>query len=138
MLVIFGIIGHCRGEELTKIRVQDVKEQGELVMVTIPETQFSTQRQFIIGKNLSRIVKKYTSLRPKNVVSNRYFLIYRIGKCIPQPMGKNTVLPTPKDIAEWLQLKDPNLYTGHAIKRIAASSPVEAANRIMQLQNLGE
>ena len=48
------------------------------------------------------IVRKYVSLRPKVSKCNRFFLGYKHGKCINQPMGINTLGDTPKKIAKFL------------------------------------
>jgi len=60
-------------------------------------------------------------LRPANVKSDRFFLNYKNGKCAKQVIGKNKIENMPKEIAKYLNLPDPQAYTGHSIRRTSAT-----------------
>lgn len=134
--MIFGISGRCQGEEMTRIHIQDVKEQGELTMVTLRQNKSKTQRQFVIDSELSKIVKKYSILRPENILSSRYFLSYSDGKCSHHPLGKNPISLTPRDIAKWLNLENPSSYTGHALRRLSGNLSPTVGNSMMDFRHL--
>lgn len=60
-------------------------------------------------------------LRPVDVVHNRFFLYYDKGKCTRQPVGINSMGKVPNTIATWLELPQPELYTGHSFRRTSAT-----------------
>ena len=49
-------------------------------------------------------------MRPSNLDTKRFFLAYRNGKCIRQPIGINKFADFPREIAEWLKLDNPRSY----------------------------
>ncbi|XP_017887390.2 uncharacterized protein LOC108629304 [Ceratina calcarata] len=79
-----------------------------------------TERSFIIEGELVGVVNAYQALRPRNSTSDRFFLTYRKGKCINQPLGKNRLGCMPREIAKFLKLKNPDEYTGHCFRRSSA------------------
>ena len=89
--------------------------------VILRDARNSSTRYFFIEGGPLQWVRAYQALRPKNVTADRFFLAYRNGKCITQPLGKNKFGLMPKEIAEFLQLPNPQMYTGHAFRRSPAS-----------------
>ena len=65
------------------------------------------------------------SVRPSTTTVDRFFLTYRNGRCINQPIGKNKVGKMPHDIAKFLHLPNPELYTGHSFRRSSATLCVQ-------------
>jgi hypothetical protein len=61
-------------------------------------------------------VQKYKELRPENVLHSRFFINYQHGRCTVQPIGRNKFLNAPKAIANFLNLKDAESYTGHSFR----------------------
>ena len=53
---------------------------------------------------------EYIQLRPTDVNTTRFFLSYRDGKCIRQPIGINKFGDFPRQIAEFLKLDKPETY----------------------------
>ncbi|KAJ8914382.1 hypothetical protein NQ315_017472 [Exocentrus adspersus] len=51
----------------------------------------------------------------------RFFVAYTRGKCTVQCVGVNTFGKIPSEIAAYLQLPNPQLYTGHSFRRSSAS-----------------
>ena len=58
-------------------------------------------------------------MAPKHVTTDKFFLTYRDGKVINLPMGKYTIGMIPKVMATYLQLENPESYTGHALPIIS-------------------
>ena len=135
--MIFGVIGCLRGEEIKEVKVQHVKEEGSVIIVDSPFTKNNTARQFTIDAVFSKIVKKYQELRPKNYSGDRFFLNYQKLKCTKQPIGKNKIAGVPKEIATWLNLPNPSLYTGHALRRTSATVLSNTGGTMMDVKHLG-
>ncbi|KAL7299553.1 hypothetical protein TKK_0007631 [Trichogramma kaykai] len=76
------------------------------------------------------------NLRPKKCPTNRLFLTYRDGKCTNQPVGINKIGSIPNAIAKFLNLSDPDLYTGHSFRRTSATLLVEAGDDITNVKKL--
>ncbi|KAJ8913992.1 hypothetical protein NQ315_008984 [Exocentrus adspersus] len=77
--------------------------------------------------------KKYAELRPSNVPVRRFFFNYQNQKCTRQPVGINKFGNIPKQIATFLHLKGPHLYTSHCFRRSSATIVVDAGADITTL-----
>lgn len=110
--MIFGVLGGCCAHELVSLTVQDVERHGKLLLVNIRETKTKVARSFTISGSYYEIVKRYADLRPKKCVSNRFFVKHRQTKCTVQVIGINKFRGIPREIANYLQLAEPNRYTG--------------------------
>lgn len=120
MALIFGVCGACRSDELTRVTMNDIKDHNGLFLVTVPSTSVNTTRSFTIDGDFYRTVQKYMDLRPSNVITNRFFLNYQNGKCTVQVIGKNKFARMPKQIARFLELPDPDSYTGHSFRKTSS------------------
>lgn len=114
---VLGVLGACRREELTNLSINNVETQGNLLLVHIPNTRTQQPRSFVISGEFKMIVEKYLALRPANLTHSRLFLNYQRGKCTAQPIGINKIGQYPKNIAQYLDLPNPELYTGHSYRR---------------------
>lgn len=122
-----GYSGACRREELTNMSIDDVQCRPHLVTVSVPKTKNNVPRQFMItNPDWIDLIKKYTALRPKTVIHKRFFLTYRNGHCVNSPIGINTIGKVSRKIAEFLQVPNPELFTGHCFRR---SSATQLANQ---------
>ncbi|XP_043461530.1 uncharacterized protein LOC122498058 [Leptopilina heterotoma] len=135
--LIFGISGACRREELSKIKMEDVLHEGNLLLIKIPNTKTKTPRSFTVEGEFREIVSKYESLRPKNANSNKFFLNFQKGKCTTQVIGKNKFGKMPSEIAKYLDLENPELYTGHSFRRTSATLLADSGADIIALKRLG-
>ena len=114
-------MGACRCCELLNLKTSDVKVYDDMLFITLNVTKGKIRkRSFTVtndpnGFNYYDIVRSYMKLRPANCSTDRFFLGYRIGKCINQPIGKNTISAMPMKIAEPLELDTPKEYTGMAL-----------------------
>jgi len=140
--LIIGLEGACRREEITNLLVTNVKDEGICFQVVIPNTKTKVSREFFItsgniaGLNLVDVVRKYIKLRPNNYEHNRFLVGYRAGKCIKQPIGINTVGSVPKLIAKFLQLPNPEKYTGHCFRRSSTSILADCGADLLTVKRL--
>ena len=112
-------------------------EQGQLLLVSLPDTKNSKPRSFTINEEFAKIINKYRILRPKNATVDRFFLNFQNGKCSIQPIGKNKIAGMPKHIAAWLKLPNPENYTGHAYRRTGATLLANGEGTMLDLKLLG-
>ncbi|KAG5878400.1 hypothetical protein JTB14_028692 [Gonioctena quinquepunctata] len=93
MGLFVGIAGVCRKQELTNLTCDNVKVQGNVYHIEIPDTKknnsYLTSGGFE-GVNLVDIVRRYKLLRLSSVDYRRLFVEFRQGVCMNLPMGINT------------------------------------------------
>lgn len=135
--LIFGVNGACRGNELVNIKVNDIKKHADLLLINLPDTKTNRERSFIVREDYARIVEKYQALRPSNINTNRFFIGYSNGKCTRQVIGKNKISAMPKEIAKYLKLQNPELYTGHCLRRTSASLLADSGADMAQIKRHG-
>lgn len=121
--------------------VNDIEDRGSVLVITIPKTKTNKKRIFTIVDDdvVSALVvyKKYAALRPGNVHHSRFFLQYRNKACTVSPVGKNTFGAIPKKIAEYMQLPNPERYTGHTFRRTSATLLADSGADITCLKRHG-
>ena len=132
-----GIMGACRSNELHLMKVKDVQDLGTTILVTIPKTKTKIIRRFTITGDYYGICKKYINLRPTNIEDTAFFLNYQNGKCTSQRIGINKFGSTGKVIATFLKLPNPNIYTGHSLRRTSATLLIDAGGDITALKRHG-
>ncbi|CAH0406004.1 unnamed protein product [Chilo suppressalis] len=141
VVLIIGITGACRINELTLLNVNNVSKYShnsdELLLINVLNTKTKKDRNFVIRKEYVNIVQKYQALRPSNTPIERFFLQYRNGKCIRQPMGQNKIGSIPREIATFLGLLEPPLYTGHCFRRTSATLLAESGADLLSLKRHG-
>ncbi|XP_062558992.1 uncharacterized protein LOC134223803 isoform X2 [Armigeres subalbatus] len=127
VVLIVGVFGACRREEILKLTLNDVEDNGHSVKITIPNSKTKVSRQFVIGNgstsdvDVLKLFRLYAQKRPTDTPHSRFFIGYRYGKCTRQAIGINTIAQMPKQIAEILKLPSPQAYTGHCFRRSSAS-----------------
>ncbi|CAH0552504.1 unnamed protein product [Brassicogethes aeneus] len=139
VILIFGICGACRRQEIRNIKTEDVENTGKSFIVKIVESKTKTSRSFVISDEFYPICKKYLSLRPSGGDTNKlpFFLNYINEKCTKQPVGINKIGSVPKNIAEFLGLPNKELYTGHCLRRSSATILVDAGGDLLALKRHG-
>ncbi|KAB0804760.1 hypothetical protein PPYR_01730 [Photinus pyralis] len=142
VVLIFGLYGACRRDELLKLIVDDIEDHEKYALVKLQDTKTHTSRSFIIpdangSLNPYEIYKKYAKLRPLDVGTRRFFLGYRKGKCVAQPAGMHTIGGVPRKVAEFLGLDHPEKYTGHCLRRSGASMVAESAGNLLPVKQIG-
>jgi integrase len=64
----------CRRHELTNMKVEDVQDRGDVIIIKIPDTKTKKPRTSCITEPLwINILKKYKSLRPPGIQHTRFF-----------------------------------------------------------------
>lgn len=139
---MLGIAGGCRREELYSMKINHIQDTGAQLVVTIPETKTNIKRVFTVvnegeGINFLEIFRKYIKLRPKDMKENILFVGYRGGKCIQQRVGVHTIGGIPKKIAQFLNLQNPEGYTGHCFRRTSATLLANAGVGLSVLKRHG-
>ncbi|XP_031335256.1 uncharacterized protein LOC116165099 [Photinus pyralis] len=141
--LIIGLNGACRCDELIKLTLHDIQDNGDILVVKIPDSKTKMQRRFVItnetisGTSVHGIYRKYVSLRSVKTEHTRFFVNYVKGKCTTQVIGKNTIAKIPYKIAKYLELPDAEGYTGHSFRRTSASLLVDAGGDLLSLKRHG-
>lgn len=143
VVLIFGLYGACRRDELLKLTVDDVEDHKKYMLVSLQQTKTYTPRSFVIPDTASSSINPYAiyctyaGLRPRNIGTRRLFLGYRNGKCIAQPAGMHIIGGVPKKVAEFLALEHPEDYTGHCLRRSGASMVAESCGNLLPVKKIG-
>ncbi|XP_063387680.1 uncharacterized protein LOC134673610 [Cydia fagiglandana] len=139
VILIIGINGGCRTNELMNLTVDGIEKHSDtLMLIKLSNSKTSTDRSFVVREEYVKIIEEYQSLRPPNTKTDRFFLQYHKGKCIRQPMGVNKIGGTPRDIATYLKLQDPQDYTGHCFRRTSASLLADSGADLSSLKRHGD
>lgn len=143
MGLIIGIAGACRKQELADLTCENVKDERSVFHIEIPNTKTNISRDFFVtsggieGVNLVDIVRQYKTLRPTNTNHCRFFVGFRQGVCIRQPVGIHTFGGMPKTIASFLNLPHPEVYTGHCFRRSSTSMLADSGADLLTVKRHG-
>ena len=69
--------------------------------------------------------------------TNKFFQQYRDGICKNQNIGINTFGGMPKIVAKYLQLENPELYTGHTFRRTSATLLADTGASLLTIKRHG-
>lgn len=141
VVLIIGIAGALRGIEIFQIKNADVVDNGNVLQIEVRDTKNHTDRRFVVV-NSERIkyvdiLKKYASLRPESRTDERYLVAYKNGKCVNNPVGIHKIRGIPCEAAKFLGKTDPQLYTGHALRRTGATILADSGATLVQLKQHG-
>ncbi|XP_054277439.1 uncharacterized protein LOC128996267 isoform X1 [Macrosteles quadrilineatus] len=144
VVLILGVAGACRRNELTKMLIDDIDDKGSILIVKVADSKTNQKRIFTLSDDddldisYLELYRKYLKLRPVDVPTRRLFLKYTKGVCIRQPVGVNSIGKIPTEVATFLKLPNPERYTGRCFRRTSATLLVEASRgNILQLKRLG-
>lgn len=113
----------------------DVRD--DIIIFKIPTSKNGSSRKFVVIEPLwIQVVKKYLGRRPTPDMP-KVFIGFRGAKPTRQNMGHNTISQTPKTIATFLKLQDPESYTGHTFRRSSATILAENGGDILTLKRHG-
>lgn len=133
-----GYNGGCRREELTNMSIDDIEYKSDSIIVSVPKTKNNITRIFAVTDiQWIDLIKKYVSLRPNNVTHKRFFLTYRNGYCVTSPIGINIMGKVSKNIAAFLKLPNPELFTGHCFRRSSATHLANCGGDILTIKRHG-
>lgn len=112
-----------------------VTDTGQEIVVRIPESKTYTAKLFpILSKTSIGIIRRYIALRPTNSPTARFFILQRGNRCFGQPIGKNTIALMPRRIASFLNLENPNSYTGHSFRRSSTTMAADAGATLEEMK----
>ncbi|XP_043267094.1 uncharacterized protein [Venturia canescens] len=74
VILIFGVCGCLRCDEITNMKVEDVEDLTDKYLVSINYNKNDYAGQFSIGNLFYDTVKKYISLGPSDKFSDRFFI----------------------------------------------------------------
>ncbi|CAH1126100.1 unnamed protein product [Ceutorhynchus assimilis] len=116
--LVFGVAGACGGQELVRLKITDIVDMNDKLLVTLPVPKKT--RSFLITKHLD-IYRKYTAARPPGMNSPRFFFKYAAGKSYKQVIGIHKFGKMPQEIAKFLKLPNAIEYTGHCLRRTSGA-----------------
>lgn len=133
-----GYAGACRRDEITNMSTDDIDYKEDTILVRVPKTKTNVARLFVItDAHWLHLIKKYANLRPIGIVTKRFFLMYRDGRCAKSPIGINKISQVPCMIANFLNLDNAEQYTGHCFRRSSASSLANNGADLITIKNHG-
>ncbi|XP_015127125.1 uncharacterized protein LOC107048471 [Diachasma alloeum] len=135
--LIVGIHGLCRRKELHQLTIDLIEDHGTYLNFVLDKTKFNKNRDFSLTGEYCNIVRKYLSLRPHDLRERNLFVQYQNGKCRRQVIGIHTIGAFPKKMATFLNLPNPEKYTGHSFRRSGATVAAEAGLDFLSLKKLG-
>ncbi|XP_069701502.1 trichohyalin-like isoform X3 [Periplaneta americana] len=135
--LIMGVFGALNREELCQMSLNNIQDLGTTLVVKIPNTKTNIPRTFTIVGEYLNFYRKYVALRPTNISHERLFIKYTSDKCFNQPVGINTFGKMPSKVAEFLELPDPSLYSGHCFRRTSASLLADSGDDLSIMKRLG-
>jgi hypothetical protein len=131
VVAIISVHGALRVSEVANLTFMDVEDKGDKgfqVWIRSSKTDKAAKGwAFMIipdkftQRDPVKVIRKYISLVPESSRSGRFIRMFRSGKIIKTPVGKNTLGLIPRKIAEFLKLDDPQEYTGHSFRRTSAT-----------------
>ncbi|XP_043267093.1 uncharacterized protein [Venturia canescens] len=137
VILIFGVCGCLRCDEITNMKVEDVEDLTDKYLVSINYNKNDYAGQFSIGNLFYDTVKKYISLGPSDKFSDRFFIKYAEGKCFRTAIGKHKIGEVPEKIASYLNLPNPKKYTGHSFRRTSATLLSDSGANMQMVKQLG-
>ena len=142
--VVVAYFGGLRCADLVGINCEDLEfneNTGMWVTYTISKQRGeSINNKFNIPLQFCSYLETYdNALHRCNAGSGRFMKTYRVNKNCEgfytrQPMGKNFLAKFTVKMANFLNLPNPETYSGHAIRRSSASIMAEAGTSTSQLK----
>ncbi|XP_063990678.1 uncharacterized protein LOC135169535 [Diachasmimorpha longicaudata] len=134
---IIGIHDLCRAAGLCNLTLNHAEDHHTCINFVLERTKNGQNRGFSLTGGYRNIVKKYLSLRPSGFERKNLFIKYSKGQCHRQVIGIHAIAKFPKQIATYLDLANPNTFTGHSFRRTGATIAAEAGVDFMALKKLG-
>lgn len=101
-----------------------MEDKDSVLIVRVPNPKTGKSRIFTIVNDKVKLIdiyRQYLASRPwDSTTPRRLFLKYTNGRCAKQVVGMNIISKIPRDIAEFLNLPECELYTGRCFRRTSA------------------
>lgn len=111
--------GACGKKELRSLTTDHIQDFGDSLLVTLPRERINCLKKFKITGYFYEICKKYINHRPSHAQTNAFFLNYQKGRCTIQHIGVNKIGCMPAQVAKFLNLPHPEMYTGLCFRKSA-------------------
>lgn len=130
VVLVIGISGGCRKQDLRNIRLEHVKDTGSSLIIHL-----TNSKTFVVPDIFYPFCKKYMNMRPSGEEAKYlpFFINYRNGKCKNEGVGINKFGSVPKQIAEYLGLRNPELYTAHCFRKSSPNLLVDTGSDLLEL-----
>jgi integrase len=150
LALLFGLSGALRRSENSSLKFKDIKQYEDHLLITVTYSktdQAGNGRSFVVVKNPDprlcalTLYSHYMKQIPKKVSQDsKFWLQYRERwkKYTTQVRGKTFFSDLPKTIARFLNLESPERYTGHAIRRTAATLLADQGVDMISLKRFGQ
>lgn len=144
LILIIAISGGMRCDELKNLKFEDIKINDDGLKIIINKSKTDRAENgfefFVLSskenwKDCKYYYNKYINLIEKK--EGRFFRQERNNKFTSQVCGRNYFLNVPKYIAKYLNKEDWKLYTGHALRRTAATWIANAGACELELKKWG-
>jgi integrase len=144
LVVLTGFYGGLRSSGLVALTWADIVFTAEGILVNIARSK-TDQAGIGVVKLLPTHQEealcpvKYYTLYKTLVPSTegRIFLRFQAGKFTRAPLGKSTIAAIPRAVATFLGLKNPHLYTGHALRVTSATVLADQGANSLALKRHG-
>lgn len=137
-VLIFAICGACRKQDLYQLTADDIEDFGSTALIKLPasEKKQGKYKTFKIDGQFYEIYKKYADLRPSDMTEGKFFTGYENGRCIRQFAGLNKFARVPRIIAQYLHLKNPEVYSWQCLRTISSSIIADVGTVVQNLKPL--
>ncbi|KAJ8910244.1 hypothetical protein NQ315_002568 [Exocentrus adspersus] len=115
VILILGVAGACRRQELVTLSTTCVQDCGTHFLVKLEDTKTKAERSFIITPE-DTVPFDLPGLRTID-----FFVNYIKEKCTVQPVGIHKIGSVPSLVAKFLHLENFSSYTGHCVRRSSAT-----------------
>ena len=113
-------MGALQMAEMINITTNDIERHGEkLLLVKVPISKNKEKKSFTIQGTYLELIEQDIALRLKEVKTDRFFLNYQNDKVTSQPIAIYKIRKMPMIIAKYLNLLDPEKYTGKELTLIS-------------------
>lgn len=144
LVAITGYYGGLRSCELVALCWEDINFAQEGILVRISRSK-TDQAGVGATKLLPKLSEEalcpvfyFTKYKDHfSELTGRLFRQFQAGKFIKSPLGKNMISSVPREIAHFLKLDNPNLYTGHALRVTSATTLADQGANIIELKRHG-
>ena len=153
LAILIGLFGGLRNCELYNIQFKDIVRLSDRLVVTIASSKTDKKRagfSFIVPSNQETALNplhyfdQYANLVPPDLNTGPFFLTVQpprgkryFPKVIKTRRGINWFGSLPVIVATFLKKSEPKLYTGHSLRRTAATWLAAHGITEVQLQTFG-
>jgi integrase len=138
--IVVGLFGLSRIGELCNILFEDIAVHNSDFEFMISQSKTDQAKKgftFRVVAPFSVHVQTYYDLFPLPMRTGRFFRKFVKGKPSRAVLGKNTISKFPSEVALFLGLSDPELYTGHCLRRTGATLLAESGVSKLTLKLAG-